>query len=50
MSSGKTAKIGSYSRRELEWAFQSNLAAGEIAQIFKQLRAAQIREAIANRN
>jgi len=44
---GKSAKIGSYARREQDWAFQSNLAAGEIAQIFKQLRAAQIREAIA---
>lgn len=44
---GKTAKIGSYARREQDWAFQSNLAAGEINQIFKQLRAAQIREAIA---
>lgn len=47
--SGKTAKIGSYARREQEWAFQSNLAAGEITQTFKQLRAAQIREAIAER-
>jgi len=46
---GKTAKIGSYARREQEWAFQSNLAAGEITQTFKQLRAAQIREAIAER-
>lgn len=45
----KNAKIGSYSRREQEWAFQSNLAAGEITQIFKQIRAAQIREAIAER-
>ena len=45
--SGKTAKVGSYARREQDWAFQSNLAAGEISQIFKQLRAAQIREAIA---
>ena len=42
-------KIGSYARREQDWAFQSNLAAGEITQIFKQLRAAQIREAIAER-
>ncbi|MBX6421972.1 hypothetical protein [Thermosulfurimonas sp. F29] len=41
------AKIGSYARREQEWAFQSNLAAAEINQILKQLRAAQIREAIA---
>ncbi len=44
----KTAKIGSYTRREQDWAFQSNLAAGEITQIHKQLRAAQIREAIAD--
>ena len=44
---GSAAKIGSYARREQDWAFQSNLAAGEITQIFKQLRAAQIREAIA---
>lgn len=44
---GKAAKIGGYARREQDWAFQSNLAAGEIAQIFKQLRATQIREAIA---
>lgn len=43
----KSAKIGSYARRAQDWAFQSNLAAGEISQIFKQLRAAQIREAIA---
>jgi hypothetical protein len=43
----KTNKIGLYARREQDWAFQSNLAAGEITQIFKQLRAAQIREAIA---
>lgn len=43
------AKTGSYDRRQQEWSFQSNLAAGEITQIFKQLRAAQIREAIAER-
>jgi hypothetical protein len=46
---GKSAKIGGYARREQDWAFQSNLAAGEITQIFKQLRASQIREAIAER-
>jgi len=40
-------KLASYSRREQEWIFQSNLAAGELSQIFKQLRGAQIREAIA---
>ena len=44
---GNAAKIGGYARREQDWIFQSNLAAGEITQIFKQLRAAQIREAIA---
>lgn len=42
----KAGKLGSYSRREQEWLFQSNSAKGEISQIFKQLRAAQIREAI----
>jgi hypothetical protein len=46
---GRAAKIGGYDRREQEWRFQSNLAAGEITQIFKQLRAAQIREVIAER-
>lgn len=43
------AKLGSYSRREQEWTFQSNSAKGEINQIFKQLRGAQIREAIAQK-
>jgi hypothetical protein len=43
----KARMIGSYARRAQDWAFQSNLAAGEITQIFKQLRAAQIREAVA---
>lgn len=46
---GKAGKLGSYSRREWEWMSQSNNALGEIAQIYKQLRAAQIREAIAER-
>ena len=44
---GKAAKAAGFARRELDWAFQSNLAAGEISQIFKQLRGAQIREAVA---
>ncbi|WP_220464431.1 hypothetical protein [Psychrobacter sp. GP33] len=43
----RASRIDSYARREQDWAFQSNLAAGEISQIFKQLRGAQIREAIA---
>jgi hypothetical protein len=42
-----TAKLGSYSRRELDWTFQSNSAKAEINQIIKQIRGAQIREAIA---
>jgi hypothetical protein len=45
----KAGKLGSYSRREVEWTFQSNSAKSEINQIFKQLRAAQIREAIAKK-
>lgn len=45
----RAARIDGFARREREWAFQSNLAAGEITHIFKQLRAAQIREAIAEK-
>ena len=45
----KTAKLGSYSRRQYEWLSQSDRAKGEINQIFKQLRGAQIREAIAQK-
>ena len=45
----KASKLGSYSRRELEWTFQSNSAKGEINQIYKQLRGAQVREAIAKK-
>lgn len=44
----KAGKLGSYSRRELDWISQSNNALGDLAQIYKQLRAAQIREAIAD--
>lgn len=43
----RAARIDGFARRERDWAYQSNLAAGEITQIFKQIRAAQIREAIA---
>ncbi|MDE1674625.1 toxin [Nocardia gipuzkoensis] len=43
----RAARIDGFARREREWAFQSNLAAGEITQIFKQIRAAEIRQAIA---
>ena len=44
------AKIGAYARRSQDWTFQSNLALGEIDQILKQLRAAQIREFVAKRD
>ncbi|MGC2745755.1 MAG: insecticidal toxin protein [Candidatus Angelobacter sp.] len=46
---GNASKIGSYSRRELEWTFQSNSARADVNQILKQTRGAQIREAIAKR-
>ncbi|MCD9025518.1 hypothetical protein [Cohnella silvisoli] len=46
---GRAAKIGSYARREQDWVQMSNAAVGEINQIFKQLRAAQIRESISER-
>jgi len=45
----KASKVGTYSRREMEWVYQSNVALGEINQIYKQLRGAQIREAIAKK-
>lgn len=43
-------KVGSYARREQDWAFQRNLAAGEMNQIIKQFAAAQLREAIAEQD
>jgi len=43
----RASRIDSFARRGREWAFQSNAAAGEITQIFKQIRAAEIRQAIA---
>ncbi|HEY5811435.1 MAG TPA: hypothetical protein VIT23_02130, partial [Terrimicrobiaceae bacterium] len=43
----RAARVGLYARREQEWAFQSNLAVGDINQIFKQFRAAELRQAIA---
>lgn len=45
----QTAKAGSYERRTQEWLNQSNSARGEMNQVFRQLRGAQIREAIASR-
>ena len=46
---GQSARIAGYARREQDWALQSNAAAGEITTTFKQLRAAQIRQAMAER-
>ncbi|MFC7548744.1 hypothetical protein [Plantactinospora sp. GCM10030261] len=45
----QAAKIGTYQRREQEWTFQRNVVASEITQIYRQWRAAQIREALAER-
>jgi hypothetical protein len=42
-------KMGSFARREQDWAFQRKSAAGELTQLFKQLRSAEIREYIAKR-
>jgi hypothetical protein len=47
-SADKAARLASYDRREQDWALQSNLAAAEMTQLYKQVRAAQIREAIAD--
>jgi hypothetical protein len=40
-------KMGTYSRREMDWTFQGNSAKSEINALIKQIRGAQIREAIA---
>jgi len=45
----KASKMGSYSRRELDWFFQGNNAKSEINALIKQIRGAQIREAIAQK-
>jgi hypothetical protein len=46
---GNSARIAAFARREQDWAFQSNLAAGEIMQMYKQIRAAEIREVVAQK-
>lgn len=46
---GQAARIGSYARRQQDWAFQSSSLAGDINAVLKQLRAAQIRESLAER-
>lgn len=45
----RAATIGSFARREQDWARQSNEVLGEINLIYKQLRASQIREHLAER-
>lgn len=45
----RSARVGGYARREQEWAFQSNVVAAEMTQLYVQLRGAQIREAVAER-
>lgn len=45
----RTGRIAGFERREQDWALQSNIAAGELGLLFKQLRAAEIREAISEK-
>jgi hypothetical protein len=45
----KAGTTGGWDRREQDWSYQRNLAAGEMTQTYKQLRAAEIRTAIAER-
>jgi hypothetical protein len=42
------ARLASYERRQIDWEFQSNTAQADIVQIGKQLRAARIRELVAD--
>ncbi len=44
---GRAGKMGNFARREQDWALQRKLAAGELTQLFKQLRSAEIREYVA---
>lgn len=46
---GRAAKVGAYVRREQEWSFQANQAGLEMNAVLRQLRAAQLREAMAAR-
>ncbi len=49
MAGTLSGKMGTYFRRQAEWALQNNLAACEIMQIDKQIAAANIRVEIAQR-
>lgn len=46
---GQAGKIGGYTNRLRDYQFQSNSTAGEITQLYKQIRAAEIRAAMAER-
>jgi hypothetical protein len=46
---GLAGKMGGFARREQDWAFQRKSAAGELNQLYKQLRSAEIREYVAKR-
>jgi hypothetical protein len=45
----RASKMAGYARREEEWKMQSNIAAGDLSEGYKQLRAAELREHIAKR-
>lgn len=47
---GLESRVAGYDRREQDWTLQGNAAAGEVNATLKQLRAAQIREAMAQRD
>ena len=47
---GRAGKVGGFASRLRDYQFQANVAAGEITQLYKQIRAAEIREAIAERD
>jgi hypothetical protein len=47
---GKAGKVGGFATRLRDYQFQANAAAGEITQLYKQIRAAEIREAMAERD
>jgi len=49
MAGTLSGKMGTYFRRQAEWALQNNLAACEIMQVDKQIAAANIRVEIAQR-
>ena len=45
----RAGRMAGFARREEEWKMQSNIAAGDLTEGYKQLRAAELREHIAKR-